>query len=842
MVSIQSVLEQWHSDDKISGNICAWKTIPSCTADVRALPDKLNPCLTQALTDNHIYSLYSHQNEAWEYLQNGKNIIVVTGTASGKSLCYNLPVLNHLCNDISACALYIFPTKALAQDQMSILQKYLQNFDKGISNNLVASIYDGDTTGRSRSQIRNRARIIFTNPDMLHIGILPYHARWANFFSRLRFIILDEAHIYRGVFGSHVANVIRRLKRIAHFYRSNPIFILTSATIANPIELAEHLIEDNVTLVDKDGSSRGKKHFIIYNPPIINQELGLRASLTQETLRFAEYLLAQKVQTILFGRSRHMIEMMLKLFKEKVAISSYEFDTDNKHIRGYRSGYLPKHRREIENGIRSGNVSLVITTNALELGIDIGGMEAVLIAGYPGTITATRQQAGRAGRGENESLAILITTSSPLDQFLAHHPEYIFEKSPEKALVNPNHLAILINHLQCALFELPFEDGSSFGNMHWDSIKDILEYLQSSGIINHSSNKYFWKSQFNPAENMSIRSATQERILLQTEEGTTIGELDRNSALWMVHPGAVYLHEANPFLVDTLDLDKKLALLHPIQEDYYTEPLKETTVQLIQVLEHKPVLGAEIMLGEILVTTKIVSFRRILWQFNEVIDEIPLNLPSITLQTTAYWITISQQTIGQLEEEGVWLGKPNYYGSNWDTQRNLARTRDMYRCQLCGKPEITQAHHVHHKIPFRLFSDIQEANDLSNLITLCSKCHQKVEVSVRMRSGLAGLSYTMAHLAPLFLMCDLNDIGVHADIQSQQLSGDPTIVIYDQAPGGIGFSHQLFQVHNELMENALELLKTCECSDGCPSCVGPGGENGHGGKSETLSLLTTLTR
>jgi DEAD/DEAH box helicase domain-containing protein len=838
-MSIGELLERWHSDNAIYDAICAWRTVPSQNANFRPLPEELHPKLIKVLKSHNIQALYSHQATAWDCIRQGKNIIISTGTATGKTLCYNLPVIDCLFRDHSSHALYIYPTKALAHDQLSVIQKILNGCEDESSISIGASIYDGDTPPHIRSRVRNISRLILTNPDMLHIGILPYHTQWFEFFSNLQFIIIDEVHTYRGVFGSHVANVIRRLKRIVRFYGSSPKYILTSATIGNPIELSEKLIDAQVTLIDQDGSAHGARNFLIYNPPIVNPELGLRASLAQEAFRLVKDLYSCQIQTILFGRSRHMIEMMLKSIQEMTDIIPSKPNKRNKDVRGYRSGYLPRERREIEHGLRSGDVRLVIATNALELGIDIGNMGAAIIAGYPGSVAATYQQAGRAGRGEEESLAVLITASSPLDQFLAHHPEYFFERSPEQAFINPNHLVILINHMQCAVFELPFEENETFGDIPTSDLFEVLNYLVEAGILHQSNHKYFWKNINYPAEKISLRSTSQDRVLLETDEGI-IGEIDKNSAYWMIHPGAIYLHEAQPFLVEILDLENNVSHLKPFQGDYYTEPKSETTVQLLQVQEQRSVSGANIYVGEILVTNHVVGFQKINWQTREILTEHTLDLPPTNLQTTGYWLNITQEAIDRLREEGVWLGEPNYYGMNWEFQRKLARARDHYRCQLCGAPEIERAHHVHHKIPFRLFTNAQEANDLANLVTLCPSCHHKVESAVRIRSGLAGLSFTIAHLAPLFLMCDSNDLGAFADVQSPLSNGQPTVLIYDQAPGGIGFSRRLYEIHSDLIQNSLSLVEACECNDGCPSCVGPGGEKGEGGKRETLAILKLL--
>jgi DEAD/DEAH box helicase domain-containing protein len=529
---IKSLLDFWKQDSDTNPNISAWRTTPSRPSQTHPLPDDLPVSLREALSSRGIDSLYSHQHSAWTQSRAGKNIILSTGTASGKTLSYNLPVLATLLNNKEARALYLFPTKALTQDQLSSLSNF----------NISSAIYDGDTPQSQRSTIRKNANIVLSNPDMLHTGILPHHANWNEFLTNLKFIVIDEAHTYRGVFGSHVANVIRRLKRVANFYGAKPQFILASATIGNPQELAEKLIEEPVELIDNDGSSRGERHFIIYNPPITNPELGLRKSSLLESVRLATDLLTHDIQSVVFARTRRSVEIILKYLQE-----SREQRTENS-IRGYRSGYLPTQRREIEQGLRDGSVKTVVATNALELGIDIGGLGAAILVGYPGTIASARQQSGRAGRGDDPAVSILVASASPLDQFLAHHPEYFFGRSPEMALVNPNHLLILLEHLRCAIFELPFQKGDHFGSISDELLDEYLNFLVSNQESHFSNEKYYWMKDQYPAANISLRSASPQSIVLQSADSDgkpiTIGTVDGESASWMIHPGAVYMHEA----------------------------------------------------------------------------------------------------------------------------------------------------------------------------------------------------------------------------------------------------------------------------------------------------------
>lgn len=835
---IRSLLDHWKRDEQTAPNISAWRTLPPRPAQTAPFPPDLPTPLRDALTARGIHSLYSHQLSAWSHARSGRHLILATSTASGKTLSYTLPVLAEMIRDPQARALYLFPTKALAQDQLASLQQFQPAVET-----LTCAIYDGDTPQSQRPTIRRNARIILSNPDMLHTGILPHHSNWSDFFSRLKFIVIDEAHIYRGVFGSHVANVLRRLKRIAEFYGAHPQFILASATIGNPRELAERLIEEPVELVDNDGSSRGERHFILYNPPVTDASLGLRKSSLLEGVRLATDLLSHKVQSVVFARTRRSVEILLTYLQTSAA-------EKRSAIRGYRSGYLPLQRREIEQGLRDGSVLSVVATNALELGIDIGGLGAAILVGYPGTIASARQQSGRAGRGDAPAVSVMVASPNPLDQFLAHHPEYFFEGSPEQALVNPNHLLILLEHLRCAMFELPFKRGDGFGGISDELLDEYLAFLVESQDAHYSNEKYFWMKDQYPAANISLRSASPKSVALQStdEEGRplTIGTVDGESAAWMVHPGAIYMHEGQQYYVQDYNIEQGNAQLVPVGLDYYTEAQRRSEIEVLRESDRLELAACRKAYGEIQVTTQVVGFRKMRWFTYENLGEEPLDMPPSELQTTGYWISLSEQTVAVLREAGVWTNSPNEYGPDWPKIRDRVRARDGYKCQVCGVSEGSRQHDVHHKIPFRAFVregrvDREQANRLENLSTLCPPCHKKVEQNVRIRSGMAGLGFVLGNLAPLFLMCDPRDLGVHTDPAWQPADLMPSVVLYDQVPAGIGFSQRLYEIHDELIQRALELVSQCGCEDGCPSCVGPGGENGIGGKVETLAILKELS-
>ena len=834
--SIQHLLDTWKTEPTIQENIIEWHTENPRSAHINNFPETIHPKIIAALCRRGYDGLYTHQLDSWQAALAGQNMVIVTGTASGKTLCFNLPVLNSLIHEPDGCALYIYPTKALAQDQKEILTNLVRDIWEGDGNLPAVSVYDGDTPGSHRANIRSNVRLLMTNPDMLHISILPHHTLWSQYFKNLRFVIIDEIHVYRGVFGSHVANVIRRLKRIANFYGAHPQFILTSATIANPDELAERLVEEPVTLIDHDGSPHSKKNFLLYNPPIVVPELGLRRSSLAESSRLAGDLLTYNIQTILFARSRRAVELLLK----ELQAQHPDFMTQ---MHGYRSGYLAQERRSIEKSLRDKKSLAVVATSALELGVDIGSIGAIVLVGYPGSIAATRQQTGRAGRRDEDSLAVMVASSNPIDQFLVKHPDYLFGRSPEKALINPDNLLILLHHLKSAAFELPIQKSEAFGRLPMQTLNGLLEYLEQNEVLHLSGTRYYWMADQYPANEISLRSASGTPFTLQAlndDRWNTVGEVDQESALWMVHPNAIYMHEGETYRVEELDLENKLVKMLPVDSDYFTIPHSHVDIERISTLQEKTVSGGHAYYGDILVTEQVTGYRRIQWTTRENLGDYPLDLPSTQLRTVAYWLTIDQATVERIQENGLWKNEANDYGPNWSVQKKLARMRDHFTCQVCGAIEQDQAHHIHHKIPFKAFISFEQANQLDNLITLCPTCHQRAELVIKMRSGLAGLSYVVQQISPLFLMCDSNDLGVYFDSQAPLGDKQPTVAIYDQIPGGIGLSEEAYRIHNELMQNSLELVRNCECQEGCPACVGPAGENGVGGKQETLAILEEL--
>src|SRR5512139_3202713 len=553
-------------------DVVAWERVPARPGRYASFPAALDPRLKEVLRARGIDQLYTHQAAAIDGVLRGEHVGVVTSTASGKTLCYNLPVLNTLLRDKHATALYLFPTKALANDQLTALSDLVRDLRQP----LAVQTYDGDTSRERRKAARHAGGIVITNPDMLHTGILPHHTQWAQLFESLRYIVVDELHTYRGVFGSHFANVIRRLKRICKFYGSAPQFILASATIANPKQLAERLLEEPIRLIDDDGAPRGEKHWLLINPPLIDPAIGQRRSVVLQSRDIAARFLRADVQTIVFARARLTTEVLLTYLRESIASDG----ANPAAVHGYRGGYLPEERRAIEQGLRDGAIRGVVSTNALELGVDIGQLDAAVLAGYPGTIASALQQAGRAGRRANVSAALIVASAAPLDQFIITHPRYFFERSPEHGLVAPDNLIILSNHLKCAAFELPFEAGEQFGR--FAQTNELLEALVEEGLLNKQAaprpnlpDRYFWLADQYPAGGISLRTGTADTIVILSDQppggsapprGATsgrvqsIGQIDRDSAPTLVHEGAIYIHEGQSFIVNRLDWEHGQAL------------------------------------------------------------------------------------------------------------------------------------------------------------------------------------------------------------------------------------------------------------------------------------------
>jgi DEAD/DEAH box helicase domain-containing protein len=796
--------------------VTAVRRLPAVTASYAPYPDGIDERLIAGLAVRGIRELYTHQAEAFAHALGGRNVVTITPTASGKTLCYNGPVLNAILTDPSARALYLFPTKALAQDQLAELHALSEMVTEGSGLQIGVFTYDGDTPADARRAIRGRAHVVLSNPDMLHAGILPHHPRWAKLFENLRFVIVDELHAYRGVFGSHLSNILRRLHRVCRHYGSAPQFICSSATIANPRELAEGLTGKPFELVEKSGAPRGEKFFLFVNPPVVNAELGIRRSYLAEARRVSLEFLKRQLQLILFAQSRLAVELLTTYLKDAFYGAPGAADV----IRGYRGGYLPNRRREIERGLRDGEVRAVVSTNALELGIDIGALDASVMAGYPGTIAATWQRAGRAGRRTTRSAAVLVASSAPIDQFVIRNPSYFFDASPEHALINPDNLHILLDHVKCAAFELPFQDDETFGN---ENVQEILAVLAEEGFVHHADGQWNWTSESYPADAVSLRSVSSDNFVVVdvTNGERVIGETDFTSGPATLHEKAIYIVEGALFQVERFDFDGRKAFVRSVECDYYTDAITYTKVTILETFASEGAvrpsapelpsptgphlselagphprsrsLGdfAPRSHGEVHVVSRVVGFKKIKFYTNENVGSGDLDLPEQQMHTTSYWLTIPSAVMAAL--------------------------------------------------PFS---------------------------AADRRDGVVGLAFAMRNVAQLLLMCDRHDIGLSVDGGPPSLQGRPgasarqartdsgtsarlaeagshageggNIFIYDNYPGGIGFSRPLYDMHLLLLERTRELIVGCPCDSGCPSCVGPEGNTGPHAKEVASRLLDGL--
>src|SRR5688572_17238732 len=756
-----------HQPDNPDGWVTAVRRLPARTADYAPFPEGVDVRLREVLNSRGIEHLYTHQAAAIEHVLAGRNVVITTPTASGKTLCYNAPVLSAVLRDPSTRALYLFPTKALAQDQLAELHELSEQLNARSGLDIGVFTYDGDTPQDARRAIRGRAQVVLSNPDMIHSGILPHHPRWAKLFENLRYVVIDELHAYRGVFGSHLTNVLRRMRRICRHYGSNPTFICSSATIANPKELAEALVEQRFELVSENGAPRGEKFFLFVNPPVVNQQLGIRRSYLSETRRIAGEFLKRGLQSIVFAQSRLTTEILTTYLKD-----DFEGPPGTREqIRGYRGGYLPLRRREIEKGLRDGSVRAVISTNALELGIDIGALDVCVMAGYPGTIAATWQRAGRAGRRSGRSAAVMVASSAPLDQFVVRNPSYFFDAAPERALIDPDNLHILVDHVKCAAFELPFTTSESYGR---HDVQEVLGVLAESGLVHQAGHDWQWTSESYPADAVSLRSISSDNfVVVDTTQGAdVIGETSFTSGPATLHEKAIYMVEGVLYQVERLDFEGRKAFVRRIDCDYYTDAITYTKVAILEAFA----VEAPASHGEVHVSSRVVGFKKIKFYTNENIGSGDLDLPEQQMHTTAYWLTVPRAVM-----------------------RALPYAPDDRR------------------------------------------------------DGVVGLSFAMRQVAQLILMCDRQDIGIaigggddaDAGVSSRndprpQITDEPRVFIYDNYPGGIGFSEPLFRMHGELLSRTRELIAGCECEHGCPGCVGPVGDTGPLAKVVALRILDQI--
>ena len=638
-------IEKLKNNPAFMKNVTSWQVVPERKARYGEFPENLDPRVKQTLHERGIDRPYTHQSRAIAAALSGQDFVVVTPTASGKTLCYNVPVLDSILKDESARALYLFPTKALSSDQVAELYSMIER----IGADVKAYTYDGDTPASARSAIRQAGHVVVTNPDMLHQGILPHHAKWVKLFENLRYVVIDEIHAYRGVFGSNLANVLRRLKRICAFYGSNPTFICCSATIQNPKELAETMTGREMLLIDENGAPAGERHVVFYNPPVINAQLGIRAGSIPETRNIAASLLKAGVQSIVFAKARLTVEVLVRYLKDMVRDPLGNAGK----VRGYRGGYLATQRREIERELRAGQIMTVVSTNALELGIDIGQLDACVLCGYPGTIASTWQQAGRAGRRGAVSLLIVVASSNPLDQYIINHPDYFFGQSPERALINPDNLYILLNHVKCAAYELPFEEDEKYAGL--EDTPELLGYLEEQSILRRVGGRYYWMAEEFPQAGISLRSASDQNFLVvditDPKKHRVIGEMDRFTVPMLLHKHAIYMHEGTQYQVEELDFEGKKGYVRRVDVGYYTDADLTTSLKVLDEFESEPAGPWVRARGEVLVSSIVTVFKKIRFDTHENLGWGPVTLPELEMQTTACWWTLPDELEERYERE-----------------------------------------------------------------------------------------------------------------------------------------------------------------------------------------------
>jgi DEAD/DEAH box helicase domain-containing protein len=780
---VQDVLDGFALRDRDGETLTAVRHFPARPAQWADFPGWIHADLRAAYQAKGIERLYSHQATAAEAAHEGKNIVVVTPTASGKTLCYNLPVVNAILENVDTRAIYLFPTKALAQDQLAEIHDLNQKLD----NRFGVFTYDGDTPSDARKAIREKGHIVLTNPDMLHTGILPHHTRWTRLFENLKYIVLDELHTYRGVFGSHLCNVLRRLRRIANFYGCDPQFICCSATIANPGELASKLLEKGVEVLNANGAPAAEKTFVFYNPPVVNRALGIRRSYINEACRVSQEFLKRDLQTMVFANSRLHTELMLTYLQQ----ANPQPPGRAANIRGYRGGYLPNERRDIERGLRDGQIRGVVSTSALELGIDVGSLDTGGRAVYPGTIPPPPQRAGRAGRRSGSSCAVLVASSSPLDQFIVRNPDYFFGNTPEHAFIQPDNLEILINHLKCAAFELPIGPQERFGAV---DVQDLCARLAEAGFLHRAGENYHWTQEAYPADTVSLRSVTSDNFIIIDITGApaVIGEVDFSSALTTVHEKAIYIHGGQQYHVEHLDFKERKAYVKRVDVDYYTDAIRYTQVRILECAEEsrasesQPRIPAMRSYGDVLVRSQVIGFKKLKFFTNENIGAGNLELPENEMHTTSYWITLERALL-----ESLPFSISERQSGMFGLLYALASVATLLL--MCDRRDLGTA--IGEKPPYPNSDDtMTESVQLRDLV---------------------------APNAKEFF--------------------EPNLYLYDAYPGGIGFSEPLYRAHDVLMSRTRELIAACECAQGCPSCVGPAGDLAPRTKDAALAILDRLS-
>ncbi|WP_240360467.1 DEAD/DEAH box helicase [Pyxidicoccus caerfyrddinensis] len=749
---LDAVLQGWRSDRQLWPSFVLDEATPARAGTFSPVPEDVAPQVREALRQRGIEQLFSHQAEAYRLARAGQSLVIATPTASGKSLCYNLPLLDRFAREPQARALYLFPTKALSRDQEEALRALMR--EAGLSHGAIT--FDGDTPADARRAARERSGVLLTNPDMLHTGILPHHASWARLFSNLRYVVIDELHTYRGVFGSHLANVLRRLQRVARFHGADPVFIAASATIGNPQAHARRMLGRDVALVSESGAPTGERRVMVFNPPVVNAELGIRASYLKTAVRLTADLVRAGVSTLLFGQSRNNIEVMLKYLRDRFV----EEKLDPSLIQGYRGGYLPGTRRATEAALRAGEVRCVVATNALELGIDIGSLDAVVCAGYPGSVAALMQRFGRAGRRGAGSLALLVTSSAPLDQYMASDPRFLIGAPVEHARIDPDNVEILVQHLKCASFELPFEEGEPFGDVPPESTAEALGFLAQHEVVHPTVGEagkrvFHWSTDAYPANHVSLRSVGWDNVVI-IERGTdrTLAEMDFRSAHTMLHEQAIYQHEGEQYQVEQFDYENHKAYVRKVAPDYFTDAMTYVRVHVIQEDQAAP-MGPDLHagMGEVSVIEKVVGYKKIKYHTHENVGYGDVALPEMQMHTTSLWLTVPESVVRSMRAP-----RPSVI----DALRGVTNALRTVAC-------------------VGLMIDPRDVGK-----TLGSR--DDAEGPPRKDGGVGF---------------------------------DPTIFLYDNMPGGVGLAARLYDQRDELLLRARRLLESCPCEEGCPACIGP---------------------
>jgi DEAD/DEAH box helicase domain-containing protein len=742
---------------RVTGRQC----LPGRPARMVPLPPGLPAAIATALRSRGIEQLYSHQGQAWEAVQRGEDVVIATATASGKSLCYLLPVLAAAMTRQSR-ALFLFPTKALAQDQVAELLELNRAGDLGVR----SFTFDGDTPGDARQAVRLHGEVVVSNPDMLHQGILPHHTKWAQFFENLRYVVIDEVHTYRGVFGSHVANVLRRLQRICAFYGSRPQFILCSATIGNPQAHAQALVEREVTAITESGAPSGDRHLLLWNPPVVNPDLGLRASARSQSNLIARLAIRSGLKTLVFAQSRLMVEVLTKYLKDV-------FDHDPRkpaRIRSYRGGYLPSERREAERAMRAGNIDGIVATSALELGVDIGSLDVVVLNGYPGSIAATWQRVGRAGRRQQPSLGVLVASSDPLDQYIVRHPEFFAAASPEHARIHADQPVILLDHIRCAAFELAFQQGEHFGPV---DPAVYLQLLAEDGVVHCENQRWEWVADSYPANAVSLRSVADGNfVVVDRSDGrqTIIAEVDYTSAPLTLYEGAIYMVQSVPFQVERLDWEGRKAFVTRTPVDYYTDAIDYSKLKVLECFDGAVAGAGTCHHGEVHVVRRVAGYKKIRYYTHENIGYGPVTLPDQELHTTSVWWQLPQDRLLAMFDSRQ-QALDGFLGAG-------------YALQIVAKVAV-----------------MADAVDLQKAV------------------GDGNGAW--------FATADGRGRGQLRSADGNLVDPEhgerfvPTIYLYDNFPGGVGLSEPLWRRQQELISRALELIQRCDCKAGCPACVGP---------------------